>query len=342
MSLYKRQNSSSYYCEITINGKTVIRSTKTSKLVEARRFEAQLREQLYRQVVLGEQQTVSLATAIDGYAKSKIGSTNSQNLKAQLRALQVQLAKVLPLSQELQRLNANHLNKLVSIRRQDNVADGTIRLMLTTLKGVIKWSKAGDYLQPTNLVFPRLRISNQRTRTLSETEELHLLEILRCNKNPDDFDLVVLLLDTAARLNEIQQLTWDSVDLTTGELHLWRSKTKTETLLKLTERSHEILQRRFANKHDSGLVFPSKKGGIRRTTPKTIQNAYKVAGLDDFCTHSIRHSTASKLVNSGMSLFAVSKVLGHSSVTMSQRYSHLEQNAVADQAVKILNKSSSK
>lgn len=342
MSLYKRQNSSSYYCEITINGKTVIRSTKTSKLAEARRFEAQLREQLYRQVVLGEQQTITMAAAIDGYAKSKQGSVSSQNLKTQVRALQVQLAKVFPLAQEIHRLNANHLNKLVSMRRSDGVADGTIRLMLTTLKGVINWSKAGDYLQPTNLVFPRLRISNQRTRTLSEAEEMRLLEVLRSNKNTDDYDLVVLLLDTAARLNEIQQLTWDSVDLAIGELHLWRSKTNTETLLKLTERSLEVLQRRAANMHGSGLVFPSQKGGVRRTTPKTIQNAYKAAGLEDFCTHSIRHSTASKLVNSGMSLFAVSKVLGHSSVTMSQRYSHLEQAAVAEQAAQILNKTSSK
>jgi integrase len=342
MSLYKRQNSSSYYCEITINGKTVIRSTKTSKLAEARRFEAQLREQLYRQVVLGEQETITMAAAIDGYAKSKQGSISSQNLKTQVRALQVQLAKVFPLGQEIHRLNANHLNKLVSMRRSDGVADGTIRLMLTTLKGVISWSKAGDYLQPTNLVFPRLRVSNQRTRTLSEAEEMRLLEVLRSSKNTDDYDLIVLLMDTAARLNEIQQLTWDSVDLATGELHLWRSKTNTETLLKLTERSLEVLQRRSANLHGSGLVFPSKKGGVRRTTPKTIQNAYKAAGLEDFCTHNIRHSTASKLVNSGMSLFAVSKVLGHSSVIMSQRYSHLEQAAVAEQAAQILNKTTSK
>lgn len=338
MSLYKRQNSSSYYCEITINGKTVIRSTKTSKLAEARRFEAQLREQLYRQVILGEQQTISMTAAISGYFKSKLGSISSQNLQTQVRSLQVQLAKVFPLTQEIHRLNANHLNKLVSIRRSDGVSDGTIRLMLTTLKGVINWSKTADYLQPSNLVFPRLRVSNQRTRTLTESEEVRLLEVLSSNNNIDDYDLVVLLLDTAARLNEVQQLTWDSINLSSGELHLWRTKTKTQTLLKLTKRSVEILQRRAANKHDSGLVFPSKKGGVRRTTPKTIQKAYKSAGLDDFCTHSIRHSTASKLVNFGMSLFAVSKILGHSNISMTQRYSHLEQSSVAEQAAQILNR----
>ena len=109
-------------------------------------------------------------------------------------------------------------------------------------------------------------------------------------------------------------------------------------MIKLTDRSLDVLKRRNENQHSSGLVFPSSTGGIKRTTPKSIQNAYKKAGLDNFCTHSIRHSTASKLVNNGMSLYAVSKMLGHSSITMSQRYSHLEQSGVAEQAQQILNK----
>jgi integrase len=338
MSIYKRKNSSSYYCEITINGKTVIRSTKTAKKSDALRFEAQLREQLYRQVVLGEQQTVTMEQAIADYAKSKAGSVNCRNLKTQIATLHAQLGRVYPLKNGLHSLNGGHLNRLVALRRQDGVTDGTIRLMFTTLKGVINLTKSAGYLQPTNLVIPRLKVSNQRTRTLSDTEEQRLLTILQAHKNPDDYDLVVLLLDTAARLNEIQQLTWDSVDLRAGELRVWRTKTQTESLLKLTDRSLAILQRRATSNQDSSLVFPSKSGGIRRTTPKTIQNAYKQAGLDDFCTHSIRHSTASKLVKNGMSLFAVSKILGHSNISMSQRYSHLEQTMVAEQAARILNK----
>ena len=39
--------------------------------------------------------------------------------------------------------------------------------------------------------------------------------------------------------------------------------------------------------------------------------------------HDLRHSFASNLVNAGVSLFVVSKALGHSTMTMTQRYSHL-------------------
>lgn len=338
MSIYKRKNSSNYYCEITINGKTVIRSAKTNKKSVALRFEAQLREQLYRQVVLGEQQTVTVDNAITAYQKSKVGIVNQRNLKAQIKNISTQLKRVYPLSGELHGLTTGHLNQLVTLRRNDGVSDGTIRLMFTTLKGVINHAKSSGFLQPMNLVFPRLKASKQRTRILTSDEEERLLSILQTSKNPDDYDLVVLLLDTAARLNEIQQLTWDCVDLNSGELRIWRSKTDTESLLKLTSRCLDVLKRRAEQSNDGLLVFPSKNGGVRRTTPKSIQRAYKQAGLDDFCTHSIRHSTASKLVKNGMSLFAVSKILGHSSIAMSQRYSHLEQSLVAEQAMKILEK----
>lgn len=337
MSVYKRKNSKNYYCEVTVNGKTVIRSTKTNKKSLALRFESQLRETLYRQHVLGDKPTIKLSDAIFEYLSSKRGSVNQQNLDSQIRALNTQLCRVYPLDNELHGLNGGHLNKLVSLRRKDGVAEGTIRLMLTTLKGVLNWSKSAGYLQPDNLVIPKIRVNNQRTRILSQSEESRLLERLTLNKNPDDYDLVVLLLDTAARLNEIQQLRWESIDLKNGEINLWRTKTNTESILKLTDRSLEILKRRQTTTKHSELVFPSKKGGLRRTTPKSIQNVYKEIGLDGFCTHSIRHTTASKLVKSGMSLFAVSKLLGHSNISMSQRYSHLEQQAIANQAVEILN-----
>lgn len=337
MSVYKRKNSKYYYCEITINRKTVIRSTKTTKKSLALRFESQLRETLYRQQVLGEKPTIKIADAILEYSKTKQGSVNQRNLDAQIRALNTQLCRAYPLSNELHGLNGGHLTRLVALRRQDGVSEGTIRLMLTTLKGVINWSKSAGYLQPENVLIPRIRVNNQRTRILIDEEEIKLLELLKARKAPDDYDLVVLLLDTACRLNEIQQQNWKNVDLNKGEIRIWRSKTRTESILKLTDRSLQVLISRYDKTKETGLIFPSTKGGLRRTTPKTIQKAYKQLGLDGFCTHSIRHSTASKLVKNGMSLFAVSKLLGHSNISMSQRYSHLEQSAVANEAVEILN-----
>jgi integrase len=287
--------------------------------------------------VLGDKPTICIKDAILEYSSIKLGSVNERNLVAQVRTLNTQLCRVCSLNNPIHTLNGGQLAKLVTLRRNDGVTEGTIRLMLTTLKGVISWSKGAGFLQPENLTNPKIRVNNQRTRILTEQEETDLLGLLKTHKNPDDYGLVVLLLDSAARLNEIQQLKWNSVDLENREIRLWRTKTSTESVIKITDRSYEVLLNRDQTK-TSSLVFPSSKGGLRRTTPKTIQNAYQALGLDGFCTHSIRHSTASKLVKSGMSLFAVSQLLGHSNISMSQRYSHLEQSAVANQAAEILNR----
>lgn len=187
ISVYKRKNSKFYYCEITINGKTVIRSTKTTKKSLALRFESRLREALYRQQVLGEKPTIKISDAVLEYSKTKQGSVNQRNLDAEVRALNTQLCRVFPLSNELHGLNGGHLTRLVAPRRQDGVSEGTIRLILTTLKGVINWSKSAGYLQPENLVIPKVRVNNQRMRILTDEEESKLLALLKSRKNSDDY-----------------------------------------------------------------------------------------------------------------------------------------------------------
>lgn len=61
------------------------------------------------------------------------------------------------------------------------------------------------------------------------------------------------------------------------------------------------------------------------------------AGLQEFRIHDLRHSLASKLVQNGMSLQEVSEILGHSNISMTMRYAHLESNETAKKARDVLN-----
>jgi site-specific recombinase XerD len=56
--------------------------------------------------------------------------------------------------------------------------------------------------------------------------------------------------------------------------------------------------------------------------------ARKKAGLSDLRIHDLRHSFASALINSGRSLYEVQKILGHTQVKTTQRYSHLSQESL--------------
>jgi len=56
--------------------------------------------------------------------------------------------------------------------------------------------------------------------------------------------------------------------------------------------------------------------------------ARKQAGLPEVRMHDLRHSMASNMVNSGRSIYEVAKVLGHTQLKTSQRYSHLSQETL--------------
>lgn len=108
---------------------------------------------------------------------------------------------------------------------------------------------------------------------------------------------------------------------------------------------------------DGALVLQDTKNGDRRavpihpriahlvahlplTAPKiTVQRAWERArahvGLDGVHFHDLRHSAASELVNAGVDLYTVGRVLGHRDPKSTQRYAHLRHETLADAVAKI-------
>jgi site-specific recombinase XerD len=74
---------------------------------------------------------------------------------------------------------------------------------------------------------------------------------------------------------------------------------------------------------------PSRTGKITfEQIHRPWDNVRKAAGLPDVRIHDLRHSMASNMVISGQSLFLVSKVLGHTTLRMTERYAHLSQETL--------------
>ena len=62
-----------------------------------------------------------------------------------------------------------------------------------------------------------------------------------------------------------------------------------------------------------------------KEVPKEWESWLEVAGIENFRRHDLRHTFASRLVSSGVSLYVVQAFLGHSSIKVTERYSHLAQ-----------------
>ncbi len=162
-------------------------------------------------------------------------------------------------------------------------------------------------------------------RFLTEEERPRLLEACKASAWDGLYPIVLLALTTGARRGELSTLKWIDVDLDRGEITLRHTKSGKTRVVPLVEDAQQVLRDWGKTRPiDGGLVFPSRTNASKPRAFETAwQSALTEAEIEGFKFHTLRHSCASYLVQRGFSLAIVSAVLGHSTVTVSERYSHL-------------------
>ncbi len=169
----------------------------------------------------------------------------------------------------------------------------------------------------------RKPLNNARERYLSAEEASRLRIAVAESQNPQLKHIVGLLLLTGARVRELLDARWEHVDIERRSWLIPTTKTGKPRYVPLSEAALAIVSAlpRFKGcpwlipNPDTLKPFVSIKHGWQR--------AIRVAKLPGLRIHDLRHSAASFMVNSGVDLFAVGKVLGHASYQSTQRYSHL-------------------
>ena len=138
---------------------------------------------------------------------------------------------------------------------------------------------------------------------------------------------VRLLMLTGCRLNEIQTLQWEDVDLAAGELRLRDSKTGAR-MVPLSKAATAVLAT-LPRDADNPWVIAGKKPGAHLTDLQHPWRRIRArAELDDVRIHDLRHSFASRALALGESLPMIGKLLGHTQVQTTARYAHLANESV--------------
>lgn len=185
-----------------------------------------------------------------------------------------------------------------------------------------RWDIPGCDRNPTRGL-PRKPLNNARERFLTAEEAARLREAVAASYNPQLKHIVGLLLLTGARVRELLDARWEHIDLGRRVWLIPTSKTGRPRHVPLSTAAVTIIEGLPRFKGCPWLV----------PNPDTlkpyvsIKNGWAVAirraRLRGLRIHDLRHSAASFMVNSGVDLFAVGKVLGHASYQSTQRYSHL-------------------
>ncbi len=167
------------------------------------------------------------------------------------------------------------------------------------------------------------RVEGERTRLLKACKE---------SSNSFLYPVVVLALSTGMRRGEILGLTWQTVDLIQGRITLYETKNGEIRVVPIAGLALTLLKEHAKVRPiDTPLLFPGK---VKREKPQDIsapwRAALKAAQIEDFKFHDLRHSAASYLAMNGATLAEIAEVLGHKTLQMVKRYSHLSEAHTAD------------
>ena len=196
----------------------------------------------------------------------------------------------------------------------------------------LKWEVPGIKHNPVKGV-DHLKNFNKTERFLQAAEMQSLLNALEDSPNPLLKHFVPLALLTGARKRELLDARWSDIDF---EARVWRipiTKSGRPLNIPLTLQAFQLL---LHLKDQLPLIlenFPAEGVEWVFPNPKTnrpfvsIFNAWNTArnkaGLAGLRIHDLRHSFASALVNHGVPIYDVQKLLGHQSIKTTERYSHL-------------------
>lgn len=163
------------------------------------------------------------------------------------------------------------------------------------------------------------REENRRERFLSLVECQRLIAAAEPHLKP----ILIFALNTGCRKGEILSLTWDRVDLKHGFIHLDKTKAGKSRQVPINATLRAALAG-LVRRVDSPLVFYNPDTGRRwHELKRSFATACRKAKIQDFRFHDLRHTFASQLVMARVDLTTVSRLLGHASLTMTLRYSHL-------------------
>lgn len=163
-----------------------------------------------------------------------------------------------------------------------------------------------------------------RVRFLSDDERKRLLDACRADRNPHLYDAVVLALSTGCRKNEVLHLRWTDVHLDRGQITLMDTKNSEARAVPLTGHALDRMQDRSRTRRaDDVYVFQQDGQCKPADVDRDFARARGAAGIENFRFHDLRHSTASYLAMNGATLAEIAAVLGHKTLAMVKRYSHL-------------------
>ena len=228
-----------------------------------------------------------------------------------------------------QNITENNIRRYIEYLFDVDRKRTTINRKISTIRSFFNFLKRDDYIEKNpakEIVSAKARRKLPDFLTIDEMNNL-----LNNMKEEDILDLrnkliFELLYATGLRVSELVNLKKKKIDFSNNNIRIIGKGNK-ERILPVTSNLKRLFKKYFKKrKYNSDYVFLSTNGNklyardIRRIIKKVIKN---MSMFKDITPHTIRHSFASHLLENGADLRMVQELLGHSSVSTTQIYTHI-------------------
>lgn len=201
----------------------------------------------------------------------------------------------------------------------------------------------------------RMPVADNRRLRILTREEINALLDYTCQDasfTQDLHDMMLLALDTGIRAGELTHLRREDIDAITGAVRIMSGSdagtTKSGRIRvvhagQLFRECLTMLSRRLRDQPRDTYLFVGRNGGPRESTslPQAMKRICAKLGLNDGVTdprntvvwHSLRHTYATLMLEAGVDIYTLKELLGHSSVSVTERYLHLCDRAKREMAM---------
>ena len=255
------------------------------------------------------EKSMSLAGAVELYLAHLSATNHAPATITRYRKSIKAFLGILPLRAQLQQIKRRDVERF-RVERLKTCTIAGVGIDLRHLRAFFSWAYGMEYIYRSPLVGVKIETEAKPVRFLTRDELQALYSVIEDDR--DAQDLVTFYLSSGARATEIlpPRFTWANVHQ--NEITILGKGNKIRHV-GLNDTIKAILESRKHLKHP----FPFAYDGVYE---KIVRKYYPLAGIFDADLHTLRKTSGALLIQAEVDIYRVSKFLGHSSVTVTERH----------------------
>lgn len=302
---------------------------------ERKRLEAELKAEAER--TESERKRLDEETILDSvFLKYCEHNTHKKSLKDEISLYKHWIQPVIG-KKRLQEIVLFNLEKIKSDMLKAGKAERSIQYVKSVIRLIFNYAKDHNLFSgenPTNGFLKRQKFDNKRKRYLTPAEATLLLEDLK-KHSITVYRITLLSLYTGMRFGEIAKLQWQHINMTNKAVIIIDPKNSESRTAFMVDAVFKMFSEMEQGTPDA-LVFPDKYNKVMSQISDSFMDSVNRLGFNDGITdprmkvvfHTVRHSCASLLINAGADLPTIQVILGHKSIAMTQRYTHIAEDRI--------------